>query len=95
MAQLVARLVRNEKVGGSNPPSSTTGRHPIADVGFLHAWTRCCVPDFVLLVALLVFRAPEALVAAAVPSSPMGAGVPHSWARNQFRMQFPRDDFKP
>ena len=27
MAQLVARLVRNEKVGGSNPPSSTTGRH--------------------------------------------------------------------
>ena len=37
MAQLVARLVRNEKVGGSNPPSSTTGRHPILDVGFLHA----------------------------------------------------------
>ena len=37
MAQLVARLVRNEKVGGSNPPSSTTGRHPIADVGFLYA----------------------------------------------------------
>ena len=29
MAQLVARLVRNEKVGGSNPPSSTTGRHPM------------------------------------------------------------------
>ena len=29
MAQLVARLVRNEKVGGSNPPSSTTGRHPV------------------------------------------------------------------
>lgn len=26
MAQLVARLVRNEKVGGSNPPSSTGGR---------------------------------------------------------------------
>ena len=23
MAQLVARLVRNEKVGGSNPPGST------------------------------------------------------------------------
>ena len=37
MAQLVARLVRNEKVGGSNPPSSTTDRHPIVDVGFLHA----------------------------------------------------------
>ncbi len=29
MAQLVARLVRNEKVGGSNPPSSTAGRHPV------------------------------------------------------------------
>ena len=42
MAQLVARLVRNEKVGGSNPPSSTTGRHPIADVGFLYAWARSC-----------------------------------------------------
>ena len=42
MAQLVARLVRNEKVGGSNPPSSTTSRHPIAGVGFLHAWTRWC-----------------------------------------------------
>ena len=26
MAQLVARLVRNEKVGGSNPPSSTTSQ---------------------------------------------------------------------
>ena len=42
MAQLVARLVRNEKVGGSNPPSSTTDRHPIADVGFLYARVRCC-----------------------------------------------------
>ena len=41
MAQLVARLVRNEKVGGSNPPSSTTGRHPIVDVGFLHAGATC------------------------------------------------------
>ena len=42
MAQLVARLVRNEKVGGSNPPSSTTDRHPIADVGFsyVRAWYR-------------------------------------------------------
>ena len=38
MAQLVARLVRNEKVGGSNPPSSTTDRHPIADVGFSYVW---------------------------------------------------------
>ena len=42
MAQLVARLVRNEKVGGSNPPSSTTDRHPIVDVGFsyVRAWYR-------------------------------------------------------
>ena len=50
MAQLVARLVRNEKVGGSNPPSSTTGRHPIADVGFLYAWAcscgACCCVDW-------------------------------------------------
>ena len=46
MAQLVARLVRNEKVGGSNPPSSTTNRHPIVDVGFsyVRAWYR---PGFV------------------------------------------------
>ena len=29
MAQLVARLVRNEKVGGSNPPSST--ENPVLD----------------------------------------------------------------
>lgn len=28
MAQLVARLVRNEKVGGSNPPRSTTKQGP-------------------------------------------------------------------
>ena len=43
MAQLVARLVRNEKVGGSNPPSSTTGRHPIRMSVFLYAWAllRC------------------------------------------------------
>ena len=46
MAQLVARLVRNEKVGGSNPPSSTTGRHPIAGVGF-------CVPGRVAVCLIL------------------------------------------
>ena len=56
MAQLVARLVRNEKVGGSNPPSSTTGRHPI--------WVSVfCMPGVVLrwrvAVAPLVFRAPS------------------------------------
>ena len=41
MAQLVARLVRNEKVGGSNPPSSTTGRHPMRMSVF-------CMPGVVL-----------------------------------------------
>ncbi len=59
MAQLVARLVRNEKVGGSNPPSSTTGRHPIADVGFCMPGRVRVVPVVVLLVAPLVFRAPH------------------------------------
>ena len=48
MAQLVARLVRNEKVGGSNPPSSTTGRHPIrmsvfCMFGRVGAVPGCCV----------------------------------------------------
>ena len=56
MAQLVARLVRNEKVGGSNPPSSTTGRHPIRMSVF-------CMPgrgDAVPVVAVpLVFRVPD------------------------------------
>ena len=47
MAQLVARLVRNEKVGGSNPPSSTTIRHPITDVGF-------CLPGRVRAVPVVV-----------------------------------------
>ena len=46
MAQLVARLVRNEKVGGSNPPSSTTDRHPIVDVGFSYVWA-CYRPSAV------------------------------------------------
>ena len=32
MAQLVARLVRNEKVGGSNPPSSTTAAFCPAEI---------------------------------------------------------------
>ena len=54
MAQLVARLVRNEKVGGSNPPSSTTGRHAIRMSVF-------CMPGRVVvsLVVPLVFRAPS------------------------------------
>ena len=41
MAQLVARLVRNEKVGGSNPPSSTADRHPIRMSVFCMPG-RCC-----------------------------------------------------
>ena len=60
MAQLVARLVRNEKVGGSNPPSSTTGRHPIRMSVF-------CMPGVVLrclvlcCLASLVFWTPHVL----------------------------------
>ena len=61
MAQLVARLVRNEKVGGSNPPSSTTGRHPIVDVGFCMPGRVVVVPVVVLLVAPLVSLAPHVL----------------------------------
>ena len=57
MAQLVARLVRNEKVGGSNPPSSTTGRHPIRMSVFCMPGRVGAVPVVVLLVAPLVFRA--------------------------------------
>ena len=57
MAQLVARLVRNEKVGGSNPPSSTTGRHPIRMSVFCMFGRVGVVPVVVLLVAPLVFRA--------------------------------------
>ena len=59
MAQLVARLVRNEKVGGSNPPSSTTGRHPIRMSVFCMPGRVGVVPVVVVLVAPLVFRAPS------------------------------------
>ena len=59
MAQLVARLVRNEKVGGSNPPSSTTGRHPIRMSVFCMPGRVGVVPVVVLLVAPLVFLAPD------------------------------------
>ena len=61
MAQLVARLVRNEKVGGSNPPSSTTGRHPIRMSVFCMPGRVVVVPVVVLLVAPLVFLAPHVL----------------------------------
>ena len=75
MAQLVARLVRNEKVGGSNPPSSTTGRHPIRMSVF-------CMPGVVLRCLLL-----WCFVAAGVPGVgcafcagllgvPVGGGLP-------------------
>ena len=59
MAQLVARLVRNEKVGGSNPPSSTTGRHPIRMSVFRMPECVVAVLVAVLLVVPLVFRAPS------------------------------------
>ena len=59
MAQLVARLVRNEKVGGSNPPSSTTGRHPIRMSVFCMPGRGVAVPVVVLLGAPLVFRPPS------------------------------------
>ena len=59
MAQLVARLVRNEKVGGSNPPSSTTGRHPIRMSVFCMFGRGVAVPVVVLLGAPLVFRPPS------------------------------------
>ncbi len=48
MAQLVARLVRNEKVGGSNPPSSTKisteDRPALWWGGFVSAKTRVTLP---------------------------------------------------
>ena len=59
MAQLVARLVRNEKVGGSNPPSSTTDRHPIRMSVFCMPGYVVAVLVAVLLVVPLVFRALE------------------------------------
>ena len=70
MAQLVARLVRNEKVGGSNPPSSTTGRHPMRMSVF-------CMPGVVLRCLLL-----WCFVAAGVPgagSSACGLGRCVCW----------------
>ena len=72
---MVARLVRNEKVGGSNPPSSTTGRHPMRMSVF-------CMPGVVLRCLLL-----WCFVAAGVPGVgcafcagllgvPVGGGLP-------------------
>ena len=77
MAQLVARLVRNEKVGGSNPPSSTRGRHPIRMSVF-------CMPGCVVavLVAVLLWRRwcsglSGVLLCGAWPLCvPVGSGLP-------------------
>jgi uncharacterized OsmC-like protein len=44
MAQLVARLVRIEEVGGSNPPGSTIGS-PAARRGFLRGGSECRSAD--------------------------------------------------
>ena len=77
MAQLVARLVRNEKVGGSNPPSSTTGRHPIADVGFLYAWRGVAVPGCcVACGAAGVSGAARAVLWAGLLGVLVGGGLP-------------------
>ena len=86
MAQLVARLVRNEKVGGSNPPSSTTGRHPIRMSVFCMPGRVRAVPVVVLLVAPLVFRAPAGPGCGAGPLCvPVGGGPPASRLRRELR----------
>ena len=83
---MVARLVRNEKVGGSNPPSSTTGRHPIAGVGFCMLGRVGVAPVVVLLVAPLVFGAPAGPGCGAGPLCvPVGGGPPASRLRRELR----------
>ena len=74
MAQLVARLVRNEKVGGSNPPSSTTGRHPIVGVGFCMFGRVRAVPVVVLIGAAGVRGAARAVLWAGLLGVPVGGG---------------------
>ena len=80
MAQLVARLVRNEKVGGSNPPSSTTGRHPNRMSVFCMPGRAVAAPGCrvaVLLVVPLVFRHSVALLCGFRPLRvPVGGGPP-------------------
>ena len=80
MAQLVARLVRNEKVGGSNPPSSTTGRHSIRMSAFCMPG-RCCGACCCVALAPLVFRAPRVLCWAGLLGVPVGGGPPASRPR--------------
>ena len=84
MAQLVARLVRNEKVGGSNPPSSTTGRHPIRMSVFCMPG-RCCGACCCVALAPLVFRAPRVLCWAGLLGVPVGGGPPASRPRRELR----------
>ena len=76
MAQLVARLVRNEKVGGSNPPSSTTGRHPIRMSVF-------CMPG--RFVAAGVPGAGGPGCGAGLLCVPVGGGPPASRPRGELR----------
>ena len=85
MAQLVARLVRNEKVGGSNPPSSTTGRHPIADVGFLHAGRWCGACCCVACGAAGVPGAARAVLWAGLLGVPVGGCPPARRQRRELR----------
>ena len=84
MAQLVARLVRNEKVGGSNPPSSTTGRHSIRMSAFCMPG-RCCGACCCVALAPLVFRAPRVLCWAGLLGVPVGGGPPASRPRCELR----------
>ena len=78
MAQLVARLVRNEKVGGSNPPSSTTGRHPIRMSVF-------CMPGRCCGGALLWRRWCSGRRRARPLYVPVGGGPPASRPRSELR----------
>ena len=81
MAQLVARLVRNEKVGGSNPPSSTTGRHPIRMSVF-------CVPGRVGVVLCCRWCSGRSIVllCGALPLCvPVGGGPPARRPRRELR----------
>ena len=78
MAQLVARLVRNEKVGGSNPPSSTTDRHPIRMSAF-------CMPGCVAAARRWCSGRWRACCGAGLLSVPVGGGPPASRPRRELR----------
>lgn len=66
MAQLVARLVRNEKVGGSNPPSSTS-------------WAGLIARPFVYLLFILGIEIPGHLRGGR--ESYFSKALPREWAQ--------------